>query len=341
MAHWSVPDASWYVDHAARERGEPGMHFSFLAAVASALQARGEAVDPTWLLGASGWAFRINVERQLCPSAMSIFPWAEILPESVRNAGWDCTFVGRLWHEDAVRAERQAEAYAAIVQGLQVGTPAVAWDLLTPEWGLITGYDADAQVYEVLAPATSPGDTRAVALQPEQRAKVGQVPYVSLGEREITILSVTVLGPPNSRPRALAVRQALEAAVRHAEQGEWNERPQYQDGLPAFEQWARFVAEHTAGEWALNEYYYAGHWAGARCYARDFLRREAESRPELRPAANAYASVASRLLDVWRALVETSRSSPSKRQELAAELREAGRYEQEGIAAIKRHLAAA
>jgi hypothetical protein len=341
MAPWSLSGVSWYVDVVARERGEPGLHFSYLAAVASVLQARGEAVDPTWLLGASGWAFRINVERQLCPSAMSIFPWASILPESVRNAGWECTYVSRLWHEDAVRAERQAEAHAAIVKSLQGGTPAVAWDLLSTEWGLITGYDEGAQTYDVLAPTTSLANTRAVALQPEQGVRRAQAPCASLGEREIRLVSVTVPGSPNHRPRDLSVRNALEAAARHAEQAEWNERPQYQDGLPAYEQWARFVAEHTGSEWALSEYYSAGHWAGARCYARDFLRREAESCPDLRPAANAYASVASRLLDVWRALVETSHSPASKRQELAAELREAGRYEQEGVAAIIKHLAAA
>ena len=134
---WTAPHASV---------ASRGSYFSYLAAVAGALQAHGEEVDPVWLMGASGWAFRIIVEKTLCPSAMSIFDWASLLPEAVRNAGWDCTQISRLWHEDAWREQRRAEAQAAIIASIDAGTPAIVWDLLLPEWGLITGYDDGARV---------------------------------------------------------------------------------------------------------------------------------------------------------------------------------------------------
>ncbi|MEN6480055.1 MAG: hypothetical protein ABFD20_10520 [Anaerolineales bacterium] len=324
MAAKSIPAVTWYTDQQALARGEPGIVFSFIAALATALQARGDPVEPVWLMGASGWAFRIIVEKGLCPSSTSVFDWRSILPESVRNAGWECIAVTRLWDEEAVRAERQAEARAAIVAGIDAGTPAIVWDLKLPEWGVITGYDDEAQVFYGLA-----GDGQPATM-----------PYAELGEREVKILSVVVPGAPNGRPRAEAVRRALETAVRHAEGGEWGDRPEYQDGLAAFEQWARALTS-PIGPTHEQAIYHAAHWAGARCYARDFLRGQCAGCPTLQPAADAYAKVANGLLAVWRQTVSLQHAGQSERALLAEQVREAGCYEREAIAAIKRHLAQA
>ena len=89
MAAIALPNVEWYVDREARARGEPGIYLSFISSLAGALRARGDAVDPVWLMGASGWAFRILMNEALCTSATSMFSFVEDLPDSVRNAGYD------------------------------------------------------------------------------------------------------------------------------------------------------------------------------------------------------------------------------------------------------------
>lgn len=340
-----VPGVEWYVDRAAEARGEPGIYSSFVAAVATALQARGEAVDPAWLMGASGWAFRIIMHARMSACATRVFDWPRVLPAGLSNAGWQCVYVSRLWHEDELRAPRLAEAHAAIVAGIDAGTPAVAWDLLTPEWGLIIGYDDDAQAYDVLAPNRSlvdPGEPLAArwgraAWRGGRRPMRGRVPYAQLGQRQIAILSVTVPGEPNGRPREESLCRALQMAVAHAEGKEWTKTPEYQLGLAAYAHWTRAVQTQPARAWGDAEYL-AGHWAGARCYARDFVAQQCETCPQLEPAARAYGQVADRLLTVWQAYNGERYPDEREQEQLSDILFDAARSEAAAIAYMRRCL---
>ncbi|MEJ2721913.1 MAG: hypothetical protein P8181_12365, partial [bacterium] len=84
-----------------------------MASVATALSHIGVEVDPSWLMGTSGFAFRIYINEVMCPSAASVFRWAAILPETIEQAGYHCGYVSRLWNEEAKEAERRAEAHEA------------------------------------------------------------------------------------------------------------------------------------------------------------------------------------------------------------------------------------
>ena len=55
----------WYVDQAAKERGEPGIYHSFMASLATVINYIEGNVDPVWLMGASGFAFRIFTIEEL------------------------------------------------------------------------------------------------------------------------------------------------------------------------------------------------------------------------------------------------------------------------------------
>ena len=59
-----------YVDEAAKERAEPGICHSFMASLATTMNYIDRDVDPAWLMGASGFAFRMFMNKSLCPSAM-------------------------------------------------------------------------------------------------------------------------------------------------------------------------------------------------------------------------------------------------------------------------------
>ncbi len=323
----------WYVDHQAEGRSEPGIAHSYVGCLATALQHAYGDLDPVWLMGSSAFAFRIYVNEVFCPSAMSMFDFNALLPEAVEQVGYQCHHVSRMWHETDQQDARRDEAHAAIVDGIQRGVPAVAWDIADCEWGLVVGLDERARKYRTVTHGGQPSS----------------LPFDRLGNNGIDILAVTVLGAPNGRTRDEVVRNALAAAVAHAEQREPMDRPQYQDGLPAFDLWALLYDRwamlveagkaHNIPASVLNHVaYYAKHWYGARCYARDYLRTIAAENTGLRGAAAAFARVASHLKPVWDHASKTSNLTADVLRPLSAEIRYAKAAEAEAIEHIREHL---
>ena len=86
MSIKALTDLAWYRDPDPDAAGEPGIVHSYVASLATALNYIDGRLDPAWLLGASGFAFRIWVNEVMCPSAMSVFDWRRILPEAVEQA---------------------------------------------------------------------------------------------------------------------------------------------------------------------------------------------------------------------------------------------------------------
>ena len=70
--------------------------------------------------------------------------------------------------------------------------------------------------------------------------------FGKLGQNNIKILSVAIPGEPNQRSREEIIHNSLRAAVAHAEQKEWADRPDYANGLPAYDMWAL-----THERWAM------------------------------------------------------------------------------------------
>lgn len=274
----------WYRDRAAAERGEPGLWHSFVGALATVLQARDEPVDPAWLMGATGFAFRTYAHVDLCPSAMSMFDWDALLPEAVAQTGYRYAYISRGWAQEGLREARRAAAHAQIRQAIDAGRPVIVWDIGIPEWGVITGYDDATRQYAGLS-----------CLGREET-----LGYDELGEREIKVLSVTVVKEPNGRSRDDVIRRSLGAAVAHALQQEWEARDRgYQDGPLALGMWAEALARgDETVNWEHTDYY-AATIAAARCYARDYLAAIAGDDPDLLAAADAYGRAAAALLPVW------------------------------------------
>lgn len=322
MAERRLDSVTFCCDDMAAARGEPGLWFSYMASLASVLSYLERPVDLAWLMGASGWAFRIIVHEAMCPSATSVFDWQATLPQSVEQTGYQCQYLSRLWHEGDIEQKRREEAQAAIIAAVDCGIPAIAWDITMPEWGLIVGYDTETALYHTL----------------DCLGREGAMPFADLGQREIKVLSVTIVGRPNGRSREEVVRNALQMAMNHAEGDEWIERPYYENGLAAYERWARLAEAGVGHIEGVPSGYFAGHWVGARCYARDFLAALAREEQALRPAAEAYARVADHLLPVWRAYAQHRHPPEELRAGLAAGLRQAAEAEREGDAQLKAHL---
>ncbi|UCF15818.1 MAG: hypothetical protein JSW59_20675 [Phycisphaerales bacterium] len=325
----------WYVDEGAKGRAEPGICHSFMASLATAINYIEGEVDPTRLMGASGFAFRIFMNKGLCPSAMSMFDFSAVLPEAVEQAGYRCRYVSRMWDEGALEEQRREEACAAIAEGIKQGEPAIVWYVADCEWGILKGYDDKRRTYAGLA-----HDGREVKLK-----------YKKLGKNGIDILSVSIPGERNDRGREDVVRNSLEMAVDHAEQREYIDRPDYQNGLAGLEMWADVMdagaklAEagklSRCGKDALKfAEYYASCYCGARCYARDYLKSITDGDKHLNKAAACYEKVAADLRVVWECFTKSKRQWPESKtfKELAQSIREAKETEKQGIAFIKTYL---
>jgi len=331
-----IEGIEWYVDRKAEGHGEPGIYHSYMTSLATAIDHIAGSLDPAWLMGSSGFAFRSFFNETFCPSAMSVFDWSAVLPEAVEQAGYECTYISRMWNEGALEEQRREEAHAAIIEGVDREVPAIVWDVADAEWGLIVGYDEENRSYETL---THAGRSSALA-------------YDKLGRNGIDVLSVAVPGKANRRSREQVMLNALNLAIAHADGAEWTERPKYQNGLAGFDLWAtlyqRWAMIVGAGgaanlpldltDWAA---YYAGYHYSARCYARDYLEAVAAESEPLRQAASSYATVACHLRAVWERACERRTPERVVLSCLADHIREAKLSEARAVDCIREHLGVA
>lgn len=323
----------WYTDSDAIQKGEPGIIHSFTACLATTMFHLNSQLNPAWLMGASGFAFRIFANKVMCPSAMSVFDFSTILPESVEQNGYYCNYISRYWEETHIEKDKQKEAHIEIVKAIDRNIPAIVWDIAHVEWGLIIGYDETKQIYDTLT----------------NEGKPHPLPYENLGHNGINILSVTIPVRKNKRTKEEIIRNSLKTAVAHAEQRENYERSDYQDGLPAFDLWASLF-DHWALLYEAGKKrdiskniprfaeYYAGHHYSARFYARDYLRQISDQNEYLKKAAAAYTHVAASLKSVWNCFTEKKKLNVELLRSLAEQIRQAKIAEEEGLNFLKKYI---
>ena len=323
----------WRADETTKERMEPGICHSFMASLATAVNYIEGEVDFVWLMGVTGFAFRVFMNKKLCPSAMSMFNFSAVLPEAVEQAGYHCTYVSRMWDEKALEKERQKEGHTEILEGIEEGRPAVVWDVADCEWGLIVGYDDKRKVYMTLTQAGQPSKLK----------------YKRLGKNGIDILSVAIPRGRNNRSTEEVIRKTLVTAVDHAEQREYTDRPEYENGLAGFDMWAEVMDKGAmlaeagklscCGEDALMfAEYFAGCLYGSRCYARDYLKMIADGNNHLAEAAGYYEKVAVCLRPVWECFLERQWLQAEVFKKLGQNIKDAKEVEKKGIESIKMYL---
>ena len=238
-----------------------------------------------------------------------------------------------MWEEGDKETEHRELAHQCIRDGIDRLVPAIGWDLIVPEWGLITGYDDKKQQYKTLW---------------EDRKET--LPYDKLGNNEINILSVTVLDKPNHKDQKEIIRSSLKTAVAHAEQKEWLERPKYQDGLPAYDVWAQVMDSgakliqagkiHNMGaDIPSRILYHAAHHYSARCYAGEYLNGIADGSHVLKKAAGCYTQVADYLKPVYETFKPEQLPDEQTFLNLAETIRQAKEAEQQGLKYIRQFLA--
>ena len=258
------------------------------------------------VIATSGFAFRMWVSPDLCPSAVSIWDFEQQKPW-VESSGLTCDYVGRYWDQEDIAEARRLEAVALIQGSIDRGIPAVCWDIGTPEWGLITGYDAGAQVFETL-----PVNGRAQPLD-----------YAALGKRELPLLSVLTITGQSGKSQADILSDTMKLAVHHLRGGEWCGNAKGLDAYPALIR--HFEADFSA-ERSWNMEYFLGTLGALKYY--DWRYFEKAQQMELAACCKA-------VYEAWQEAfrIKTTKNVKRKkeREKIAALLKIAQENEQRAV----------
>ena len=241
-----------------------GYLFSLAKSLSAAVKNSPYADIAEDIIATSGFAFRMWVSADLCPSATSIWEFHK-QEEWVENGGLTCGYVARLWGEDNIEEKRRLEAIEIIKKSIDKGIPAISWDISVPEWGLITGYDDEMQMFSTLAINASKADPTS----PEYDST--QMPYNVLGKRELPLLSVLTITGTSGKSKETILKDTIKLAVTHLKGGEWCDNAKGLDAYPAL---IRHFEDDFNPDASWNMEYFLGTFGALKYYAWKYFQRE-------------------------------------------------------------------
>ncbi|TMV50084.1 RNA polymerase sigma factor [Paenibacillus mesophilus] len=224
---------------------------SFAGAVCAVLPYAGASgYTLTDVMGLTGQAFRLTVEEE-CVDATgpTMYFWEPHFHRALLNLGLDSEHSG----DGGVPPSpfMLGKGIALIRKSIMRGVPVISWDLFTPEFGIVYGYD----------------DTEQLLYAVDSRAKK-VIAYDQFGRGLSGGLFVLAVSGRKPIPYWEAVRNALDMAVRHAN-GELT-FVGYVCGLAAYESW--IDAFRRGNVQPLGNAYTAQSAAEAREHAASFIR---------------------------------------------------------------------
>ena len=115
------------------------MWTSHIGCLKGCLDHLGVEITEEWLYGASGHTFILNIHKVLCPSGPTAWRKGKFL-DLIQNVGV---------RQDEIVAyktmknfkDKQKETWDRVRQSIDLGQPCFGWELLIPEYYVITGYD--------------------------------------------------------------------------------------------------------------------------------------------------------------------------------------------------------
>lgn len=153
-----------------------GYLFSFAKALSCAVRNSPYSDLAEEIVASSGFAFRMWIAADLCPSETSIWDFGR-QPEWIQNGGLTVTHMNCCWQPENVLNDARNDALPKIKESIDRGIPVVAWDIGVLEWGLITGYDDETERFATLC----------------INGATDEMDYSRLGNREMPMLNVVII----------------------------------------------------------------------------------------------------------------------------------------------------
>jgi hypothetical protein len=285
-----------------------GYLFSFAKSLSCAVKHSPWAEHAEDIIATSGFAFRMWVSADLCPSATSIWSFDSQKPW-VENGGLTCEYVGRYWGQDNVEVQKRLEAISIIKKSIDNGIPAVSWDIGVPEWGVITGYNDESRMLTVLAVNGE-----------------GEMPYDALGKRELPILSVLTVTGNSSKPSAEILSDTMNLAVEHLTGKEWCDNAKGLDAYPT-------LIKHFEGSFnpdaSWNMEYFLGTYGALKYYAWKYFDKSCEKQ-----LADIYKSVYDAWLEAFQIKTGADVSDSVVRRKIVSLLKSAHELEIQAVSVM-------
>lgn len=240
-----------------------GYLFSFAKALSTAVKVSPYSEKAEDIIATSGFAFRMWVTSDLCPSATSIWEY-DMQKSWVENGGLTCNYVGRYWDEDSIEKEKQIEAIRIIKLSIDNNIPAISWDIGIPEWGLIIGYDDDTQMFSIL-PINEEKTN-----QTSREYNYLQMPYEVLGKCEVPILSVLTITGSSDKTNEEILYDTMRMAVNHLKGNEWCSNAKGLDAYPAL---IKVFNENPDAASSWNAEYFLGTYGALKEYIYKYFKK--------------------------------------------------------------------
>jgi len=219
----------------------------------------------------SGFALRINVHKDLCPSAMSVFDW-NLLQRGAENIGFEVEVISRLWHEEQLEVERREKAYHVIENSLNKDRPVIVWDLSVPEWEVIT--ESNDTHYKGIS----------ITGQDVQLIKE------KLGRREIPILHIMSIKNWTPVNEEESYKKILNVIINHNEENESLPDSDYKEGYKAYDLWINKMSEIKEDDWESR--YYLETYGAMRKLADTFFKNLARTHSKWHKISFLYSELA-------------------------------------------------
>ena len=257
---------------------------SVVGCIHGALNFHKLASDISWLFGATGHAFIINMSRDgSCPSGPTAWKTSRFF-DLGKNIGYQ---IDGVWGDNRQPdfQNKQKAAWDLARASLDKNLPIIGWELAIPEFYVVNGYDD--QGYYFSGPGAEQG--------PSPKA------WQELGESEIGKLELYTIKPAQGKEMEIQVRESLVFALAFNQGSpEWV-LPDYLAGQDAYRVWIDALISGRAS--LMGHAYNAAVWEECRRNGVAFLL-EAKKRLKGRmdsifdQAVLSYREVASQLKDV-------------------------------------------
>lgn len=235
-----------------------GYLFSFAKSLSCAVRNSPYAEFAEDIIATSGFAFRMWVTADLCPSATSIWDFDSQKPW-VENGGLLCNYVGRYWGQEHLEKEKRLEAIENIKKSIDNGIAAISWDIGVPEWGLITGYD---------------DETQNLFVQQTNINEPTPMPYDVLGKRELPILSVLTITGKSDKSQDDILKDTMKLAVTHLNGEEWCDNAK---GLEAYPRLISIFESNPDIAASWNADYFLGTYGALKEFAYIYFKKAGQT----------------------------------------------------------------